>query len=191
MAVPISAGHLRSRHAHAARAAAPASPLVLTDEEAKKLEQQVAERSEKARRADRRATAPRRRRAATARRAPYGNVGGYNNFWLDPGSRYTTVDGRKRASLLIDPPDGRVPRADRSGAAAQRARARCATDVRPGEQAKTIPASKAPTPTTIPNCACLPTLPARFRLFGGGPPMLPSFFYNNLKQVVQTQGHRG
>ena len=25
---------------------------------------------------------------------PYGNVGGYNNFWLDPGSRFTTVDGR-------------------------------------------------------------------------------------------------
>src|ERR1051326_6738558 len=40
---------------------------------------------------------------------PYGNVGGYNNFWLDPGSRYTVIDGQRRASLLIDPPDGRVP----------------------------------------------------------------------------------
>src|SRR5213078_3220087 len=40
---------------------------------------------------------------------PYGNVGGYNNFWLDPGSRYTVIDGQARASLLIDPPDGRVP----------------------------------------------------------------------------------
>src|SRR5213079_3390181 len=40
---------------------------------------------------------------------PYGNVGGYNNFWLDPGSRYTQIDGQKRASLIIDPPDGRVP----------------------------------------------------------------------------------
>src|SRR5262245_63877342 len=40
---------------------------------------------------------------------PYGNVGGYNNFWLDPGSHYTVVDGQRRASLIVDPPDGRVP----------------------------------------------------------------------------------
>ena len=38
---------------------------------------------------------------------PYGNVGGYNNFWLDPGSHFTMIDGQKRASLLIDPE--RVP----------------------------------------------------------------------------------
>ena len=30
-------------------------------------------------------------------------------FWLDPGSSYTIVDGQKRTSLVIDPPDGRVP----------------------------------------------------------------------------------
>src|SRR5271170_2313724 len=40
---------------------------------------------------------------------PAGNVGGYNTFWLDPGSSYTMVDGQKRTSLVIDPPDGRVP----------------------------------------------------------------------------------
>src|SRR5580693_5794764 len=40
---------------------------------------------------------------------PAGNVGGYNTFWLDPGSSYTIVDGQKRTSLVIDPPDGRVP----------------------------------------------------------------------------------
>ncbi len=38
-----------------------------------------------------------------------GGVGGYNNFWLDPGSRYTVVDGQIRASIVVDPPDGRVP----------------------------------------------------------------------------------
>ena len=38
-----------------------------------------------------------------------GNVGGYNTGWLDPGSTFTLVDGQKRASLVVDPPNGRVP----------------------------------------------------------------------------------
>ncbi len=49
------------------------------------------------------------RKAVTDRRARPENVGGYNTFWLDPGSSYTIVDGQKRASLVVDPPDGRVP----------------------------------------------------------------------------------
>src|SRR5258706_15569683 len=40
---------------------------------------------------------------------PAGNVGGYNSGWLDPGSTFTVVDGSIRASLLIDPPEGRAP----------------------------------------------------------------------------------
>src|SRR5206468_9229066 len=82
--------------------------LVLTDEEAKKGEQQVAERSEKLNAPiDANRAAP--PSGGDGSPGPYGNVGGYNNFWLDPGSHFTAVDGRKRASLLIDPPDGRVP----------------------------------------------------------------------------------
>ena len=38
-----------------------------------------------------------------------GNVGGYNTGWLDPGSTFTVVDGEKRSSMIIDPPDGKVP----------------------------------------------------------------------------------
>ena len=45
-----------------------------------------------------------------------GNVGGYNNFWFDRGAG--VVDDR-RTSLIVDPPDGRVPEArpgaDRQG----------------------------------------------------------------------------
>ena len=84
------------------------TPLVLTDEEAEKLETQVAKNYDKgnAQIAGDRAAPP---KGGDGTPGPYGNVGGYNNFWLDPGTRYTTVDGRKRASLLIDPPDGRVP----------------------------------------------------------------------------------
>ena len=38
-----------------------------------------------------------------------GNVGGYNTGWLDPGSTLTVVDGQARSSIVIDPPNGRVP----------------------------------------------------------------------------------
>src|SRR5579864_4892890 len=38
-----------------------------------------------------------------------GNVGGYNSGWLDSGSAFTVVNGGKRASMIVDPPDGRVP----------------------------------------------------------------------------------
>src|SRR5258708_9940409 len=84
------------------------SPLVLTDEEAKKGEQQVADRSEKLNAPiDANRAAP--PAGGDGSPGPYGNVGGYNNFWLDPGSRYTSIDGQKRAALFIDSPDGRVP----------------------------------------------------------------------------------
>src|SRR5262245_7144890 len=38
-----------------------------------------------------------------------GNVGGYNNFWIDRGDSTIIVDGQRRTSLVIDPPNGRVP----------------------------------------------------------------------------------
>ena len=56
------------------------------------------------------ASAPHRPRAATGRRVPPGNVGGYNSFWLDPGSTYTIVNGEIRTSIVVDPPDGRCRR---------------------------------------------------------------------------------
>ena len=59
----------------------------LTDEEASEFEQQLA-----ATRVDRR---PRD-----------GSTGTYNQFWFDRG---TTVVSDKRTSLIIDPPDGRIP----------------------------------------------------------------------------------
>jgi hypothetical protein len=38
-----------------------------------------------------------------------GAVGGYNLVWLNPGDRIAVVDGQRRTSLIVDPPDGRVP----------------------------------------------------------------------------------
>lgn len=37
------------------------------------------------------------------------NVGGYNNFWMDPGERLIRINGEIRSSILIDPPDGKLP----------------------------------------------------------------------------------
>lgn len=36
-------------------------------------------------------------------------VGAYNNLFVDRGSQLARVDGSKRTSLIIDPPDGRIP----------------------------------------------------------------------------------
>jgi hypothetical protein len=38
-----------------------------------------------------------------------GGVGGYNAFWVDPGSALGTIDGNVPTSIIYDPPDGRYP----------------------------------------------------------------------------------
>ena len=38
-----------------------------------------------------------------------GNVGGYNNFWIDNGEEYFSINGERRTSIVVDPPDGRIP----------------------------------------------------------------------------------
>ena len=35
-----------------------------------------------------------------------GNIGGYNQFWFDPGRRVLST---RQTSMVVDPPDGRVP----------------------------------------------------------------------------------
>ena len=50
-------------------------------------------------------------RAAPRRTVAGGNVGGYNNFWLDGGTRPTS-----RTSLISDPPNGRIPALTTDGA---------------------------------------------------------------------------
>ncbi|MDX1384075.1 MAG: hypothetical protein R3190_10560 [Thermoanaerobaculia bacterium] len=38
-----------------------------------------------------------------------GNVGGYNNFWIDLGDSVIMIDGKFRTSIITDPPNGRQP----------------------------------------------------------------------------------
>ncbi|MCY3844309.1 MAG: hypothetical protein OXH69_12310 [Acidobacteria bacterium] len=56
---------------------------------------------------------------ADARRTEAGgSVGGYNNFWMDRGTR---VIGTRATSLIVDPPNGRLPEMTEEGRARQAA----------------------------------------------------------------------
>jgi len=95
----------------------------------------------------------------------FGRGCGYNNFWLDRGSQVVTIDGEKRTSLLIDPPDGKIPplTAERKQELASRRQSFDGPEARPlGER-------------------CL-------LAFGSasGPPMMP-VLYNNHYQIVQSK----
>ena len=112
-----------------------------------------------------------------------GGVGGYNNFWLDPGSKYNVVDGQFRTSLIIDPPDGRIP--PYTAAASQRVaalRGRPTSDAQENRQPGQDP------PGSYDNPEQRPLSERRILGFGptSGPPALPDYFYNNLHQIVQT-----
>ena len=112
-----------------------------------------------------------------------GGTGGYNRFWLEQGRELVKVDGQTRSSILIDPPDGKMP--PMTPEARQRnARLRAAAvDPSAGEGAT---ASGPPGAFDGPESRPL----AERCLLGfnstAGPPALPNYFYNNLKQIVQT-----
>jgi len=74
--------------------------LVITEAEARTLEQGMAA----LRAADSRPTDP-NAPAPTAASDP----GGYNAFWIDPGSKAGRIGDQIRSSWLIDPADGRLP----------------------------------------------------------------------------------
>src|SRR5262245_21055211 len=85
-----------------------ATSLVMTDDEAERLEKGSAGRRDRlAQPSDPNRPAP--PQGGDGSTGAAGNVGGYNNFWLAPGERVARVDGKARTSLVIDPPDGRVP----------------------------------------------------------------------------------
>ena len=96
-----------------------------------------------------------------------GSVGGYNNFWMDQGTR---VIGTRRTSLIIDPPNGRMPEMTEAGRA-RRAAGR-------GSFSDQIPASY----TDLSNAdRCLMG-------FNAGPPITPGGYNQNV-QIFQTPDH--
>ena len=99
------------------------------------------------------------------RRAGSGETGGYNALFIDRGSELARVDGVKRTSLVIDPPDGKVP------PLTPEARQRLTSMRRGGTaSAQDRPLSE----------RCLMSFGS-----SSGPPMLP-VLYNNNYQIVQT-----
>ena len=112
-----------------------------------------------------------------------GVVGGYNNFWLAGGMKVIRVDGQPRSSLIIDPPDGQVP--PMKPEAARRNAAFLAGAAAPdaSESGNTGQPGAFDGPETRPLAErCLLGF-----LNTSGPPTLPNYFYNNMKQIVQTK----
>ncbi len=174
------------------RPAALGDRLVLTDEEvaaAELYEQQRIDKGAEPSRADRGAppvggdTSPTKSYLEGLFRSGGGVVGGYNNFWIAAGTKNVVVDGQKRSSLVVDPISGRAPRTKPE--AQRRNAAYLATRVSPdaNEGAAAGPPGAYDGPESRP-------LAERCLLgFGStsGPPTLPNYFYNNLKQIVQTR----
>jgi len=151
-------------------------PLVITDAQAKRLEQAEALRVQ-------RGAEP----SPVDRAAPVagGNVGGYNNFWIDRGDSVITIDKQRRSSLIVDPLDGKIP--PQTAEAKNRNTARAGQAVRPTADAPESAVSQGNNAYDDPE---IRPLGERCLLgFGStsGPPTLPNYFYNNLKQIVQTK----
>ena len=120
-----SAGHVRPGDADAARAAGGTAAGAVRRGGGEAREGVAARKSSSATRRSRRS-----RRAADGRRR-IGRPGGQRRRLQHAsgstrGSHYTTVDGQNRASIVVDPPDGRVPAmtpSARSGRLARNVRA--------------------------------------------------------------------
>jgi hypothetical protein len=161
-------------------------PAVLSDEEAVRLEKRAADAVHTgALPIDGNRSAP--PKGGDGSVGPAGNVGGYNTFWLDRGKHYSIVDGQKRSSIVVDPPDGRVPsltaEARQRSMATRSAYLRQTSDQTENNDPGLEPAGAYDDPERRP-------LGERCLLgFGStsGPPILPNYFYNNLHQIVQTK----
>jgi len=96
-----------------------------------------------------------------------GDTGGYNTFWIDPGSQLVQIGGQYRTSIVTTP-DGQIPRPK--------------------------PSAPKPAPSVIglTNYDSYENRPLGERCisFAGrnaGPPMLSNGYYNNSYEIVQTR----
>ena len=112
-----------------------------------------------------------------------GNVGGYNNFWIDNGDSVNVVDGKFRTSIIVDPPNGRRPAATEEAIERFTERAKLR---RPNDGTAWWVSVDGPGPYDGPE-----SLGISERCivgFTGATPTFPSL-YNNYKRIVQTDTH--
>jgi len=116
---------------------------------------------------------------------PAGNVGAYNSFWIDRGNAGFQIDGQWRASIIIDPPNGRQPPMTQE---ARAARAALAGFLRPNTGTAWWLETDLDAPGPYDDPEARPMAERCLLGFGStaGPPMLP-VLYNNLKRIVQTE----
>ena len=109
-------------------------------------------------------------------REPADTVGNYNQFWFDAGA---TVVETMRTSLIVDPPDGRMPALTPAAETLQTAR----------EQARGGATRHEPAPGGWVEDLGSGMFAVRCILgFNSGPPMTPAGYNQNV-QVFQTEGH--
>ena len=160
--------------------------LYLTPEEAKKLEETSQQFWQ---------AADKKSENAAEREAPPkggdgdnrfggGGVGGYNAFWIDPGSEAVMVDGKFRTSIIYEPKNGRRPPMTKEGMA------RMADNFSSFAHQNSGKATwlDHPGPGPFDNPEDLALAERCLLGFSGGPPMLPSL-YNNYLRVMQTDTH--
>ena len=143
------------------RPAEQADKEFLTAEEAANLEQETLDREERLLNR----AALRTQAGGNVDRGEDGALGAYNDFWLDRG---TTTIGTRRTSLIVDPPNGRMP--PRTAEAESRTEARRA-------YRRDHPADSWEDRGLNDRC-----------MFTTGLPIVPSAYNNNV-HVFQTQDH--
>src|SRR5262245_50276667 len=147
--------------------------LVLTKDEAALLEKRLADRTkqlDQPSNPDR----PAPPKGGDGSTGAAGNVGGYNNFWLDPGDRVAVVNGEWRSSLIVDPADGKVPPLTEEARQRNAGRAAQLRGLGQYDHPELRPLGE----------RCIMSFGSN-----AGPPMLPNYFYNNNYQIVQTRDH--
>lgn len=113
-----------------------------------------------------------------------GGVGGYNSFWIDPGSELQTVDGMYRTSIVYDPPNGQQPAL--TPESQMRMAQTLASFIHNNDGTASWLAHEGPGPfdgpeSLAPSERCLIS-------FASTVPSLPSL-YNNYKRIVQTEDY--
>jgi hypothetical protein len=111
-----------------------------------------------------------------------GATGYYNRVWTNRGSAYNLVDGQVRTSIIVDPPDGRLPPYNED--ARKRLAAAWATPTSTAVERQSLESAAG----AFDNPEQRPLSERCLLGFGStsGPPALPDYFYNDLHQIVQT-----